>query len=436
MKLAIIGSGISGLAVAHRLRGQADITLYEAGSYFGGHTHTVDVTLPGPKGEAVHCGVDTGFLVFNERTYPNLIRLLADLGVETAKSDMSFSVQVPQALGGGRTLEWSGTNLSTVFAQRGNLVNPRFLGMLRDLLRFNRLCTRLAEAQADAALMQPLADFLKEHRFGDAFRDWYFLPMLGCIWSCPTDQMLQFPVATMIRFCHNHGLIQVSDRPQWWTVAGGARHYVDKIVAGIEDKRLDTPVRRIERDAAGVRVVTTGNTEHFDQVVLATHSDQALALLAQPTLQERAVLGAIRYQANRAVLHTDTSVLPERRAAWAAWNYERAPERSRESARVCLHYLINQLQPVPFAQPVVVSLNPVGEIAPDQVIGSYDYAHPVFDLAAIRAQKGVAQLQGRERTWFCGAWTGYGFHEDGLKSGLAVAEHLLARMPAPLAEAA
>lgn len=436
MKIAIIGAGISGLAVAHRLRGQADITLFEAGRYFGGHTHTVDVTLPGTEGRDVACGVDTGFLVFNERTYPNLIRLLAELGVETAKSDMSFSVQVPRALVGGQPLEWSGTSLSTVFAQRGNLVNPRFLGMLYDLLRFNRLCTQLAQQGADAALMQPLGDFLKEHGFGEAFRDWYFLPMLGCIWSCPTDQMLQFPVATMVRFCHNHGLIQVSNRPQWWTVAGGARRYVDRIVAGIQDKRLATPVRRIERDAAGVRVVTAGNTEHFDQVVLATHSDQALALLAQPTLQERAVLGAIRYQANHAVLHTDTTVLPTRRAAWAAWNYERAPERSRESARVCLHYLINQLQPVPFAQPVLVSLNPVSEIDPAQVIGRYDYAHPVFDLAAIRAQKGVPQLQGRERTWFCGAWTGYGFHEDGLSSGLAVAEQLQARLPAPLAEAA
>ena len=276
MKIAIIGSGISGLSVAHQLRGQADITLYEAGDYFGGHTHTVDVTLPDASGAPVTHGVDTGFLVFNERTYPHLIRLLADLGVETAQSDMSFSVQVPGALGGsggGRTLEWSGTNLSTVFAQRTNLVNPRFLGMLRDLLRFNKLCTRIAQAQADAALMQPLGDFLKQHRFGDAFRDWYFLPMLGCIWSCPTDQMLQFPVATMIRFCHNHGLIQVSNRPQWWTVSGGARHYVDKIVAGIADKRLSTPVRRIERDAAGVRVVTDGRVEHFDQVVLATHSD-------------------------------------------------------------------------------------------------------------------------------------------------------------------
>ena len=435
MKIAIVGSGISGLAVAHQLRGQAQITLYESGAYFGGHTHTVDVTLPDASGQQVTHGVDTGFLVFNERTYPELIRLLADLGVQTAQSDMSFSVQVPGAKK-GRPLEWSGTSLNTVFAQRSNLLNPQFLGMLRDLLRFNKLCTRIAEANTDAALLQPLGDFLREHQFGDAFRDWYFLPMLGCIWSCPTDQMLRFPVATMIRFCHNHGLIQVSNRPRWWTVAGGARHYVDKIVAGIADKRLSTPVRRIERDAAGVRIVTDGRTEHFDKVVLATHSDQSLALLARPSAQERAVLGAIRYQDNRAVLHTDTSVLPECRAAWAAWNYERAPQRSRESTRVCLHYLINQLQPVPFAQPVVVSLNPLREIAPAQVIGSYDYAHPVFDLGAIKAQRQLGQIQGQEHTWFCGAWTGYGFHEDGLKSGLAVAQQLLALQPVALAEAA
>ena len=435
MKIAIVGSGISGLAVAHQLRGQADITLFEAGAYFGGHTHTVDVTLPDASGQDVTCGVDTGFLVFNERTYPQLIRLLSDLGVETAQSDMSFSVQVPGALR-GRALEWSGTSLNTVFAQRSNLLNPRFLGMLRDLLRFNKLCTQIAEANADATLMQPLGEFLRAHRFGDAFRDWYFLPMLGCIWSCPTDQMLQFPVATMIRFCHNHGLIQVSNRPRWWTVTGGARHYVDKIVAHIADKRLSTPVRRIERDAAGVRVITDRHIEHFDQVVLATHSDQSLALLAQPSARERAVLGAIRYQGNRAVLHTDTTVLPTRRAAWAAWNYERAPQRSRESTKVCLHYLINQLQPVPFAQPVVVSLNPLRDIAPAQVIGSYDYAHPVFDLGAIKAQRQLPALQGQSNTWFCGAWTGYGFHEDGLKSGLAVAEQLRARLPIPLAEAA
>ncbi len=434
MKVAIVGSGISGLAAAHALHGHAHITLYEAGPYFGGHTHTVDVTLPTPQGPVTQ-GVDTGFLVFNERTYPQLIRLLAELGVETSKSDMSFSVQVPGARRGS-PLEWSGTSLATVFAQPGNLASPRFLGMLADLLRFNALATRLAHDHQDVTLMQPLGDFLRQHRFGEAFRDWYLLPMLGCIWSCPTDQMLQFPVATMVRFCHNHGLLQVSNRPQWWTVTGGARHYVDKIVAGVDDKRLNTPVRRIERDAAGVRVVTDGHTEHFDRLVLATHSDQALALLAAPTQNERAVLGAIRYQANRAVLHTDTSVLPTRRAAWAAWNYERAPHNERESAQVCLHYLLNQLQPLPFTQPVLVSLNPVRTIDPAKVLGSYDYAHPVFDLAAIRAQPLVGQLQGRQRTWFCGAWTGYGFHEDGLKSGLAVARQLLASQPAPLAEAA
>ena len=435
MKIAIIGSGISGLAAAHRLQGEAHVTLFEAGSYFGGHTHTVDVTLPASNGQPVTHGVDTGFLVFNERTYPQLIALLAELDVATAPSDMSFSVQVPGAAG-ARALEWSGSSLSTVFAQRSNLLRPRFWGMLADLLRFNQLTTRLALANEEAALAQPLGDFLQAQRFGAAFRDWYFLPMLGCIWSCPTEQMLRFPVATMIRFCHNHGLLQVTDRPQWHTVAGGARHYVDKIVARMADKRLNTPVRRIERDAAGVRIVTDHGAERFDRVVLATHSDQALALLAAPTAQERAVLGAIRYQPNRAVLHTDASVLPQRRTAWAAWNYERAPMQGDESARVCLHYWLNQLQPLPFAQPVVVSLNPVQAIAPQHVLGAYDYDHPVFDLPAIRAQAQVAQLQGVQHSWFCGAWTGYGFHEDGLKSGLAVADALLDELRTPLAEAA
>ncbi|MGE0333276.1 MAG: NAD(P)/FAD-dependent oxidoreductase [Ramlibacter sp.] len=421
MKVAIVGSGISGLAVAHTLRGRADITLFEAGNYFGGHTHTVDVTLPTPAGPVTH-GVDTGFLVFNERTYPNLINLFAELGVATAKSDMSFSVQVPGARNGG-PLEWSGSTLSTVFAQRGNLLNWRFLRMLRDLLRFNTLATRIAEAGQEAELVQPLRDFLCANNFSAEFRDWYFLPMLGCIWSCPTDQMLEFPVSTMIRFCHNHGLIQVSNRPQWWTVAGGARHYVDKIVAGIADRRLNTPVHQIDRDADGVRVITQGRAERFDKVVLATHSDQALALLQQPSLAEREVLGAIRYQPNRAVLHTDTSVLPQARAAWAAWNYERA--QGNASPRVCLHYLLNMLQPLPWQQPVVVSLNPVREINPKHVLGEFDYAHPVFDVAAIRAQAALAPLQGQQHTYFCGAWTGYGFHEDGLKSGLGVARQLL-----------
>ena len=430
MKIAIVGSGISGLAVAHALQGQADITLFEAGSYFGGHTHTVDITLPTPRGAVTH-GVDTGFLVFNERTYPQLIQLFADLGVKTSKSDMSFSVQCAGAEP-GQTLEWSGSSLNTVFAQRRNLLNPRFLRMLRDVLRFNKLATHMAAMNLDAELMQPLSKFLTQQSFSDEFRDWYLLPMLGCIWSCPTDQMLKFPVATMIRFCHNHGLIQVSNRPQWWTVDGGARHYVDKIVAGVADKRLNTPVQLIERDPDGVRISAGGQTERFDKVVLACHSDQALTLLATPSAQERATLGAIRYQPNRAVLHTDVSVLPQNRRAWAAWNYQRPPAASphpgqrNADAHVCLHYLLNRLQPLPFEQPVLVSLNPGTPIDPAQVHGVFDYAHPVFDMAAIEAQRQVRWLQGLQHSYFCGAWTGYGFHEDGLKSGLSVAKLLQA----------
>lgn len=426
MKIAIVGSGISGLAVAHALRGRARLSLFEAGDYFGGHTHTVDVTLPTAQGLRTW-GVDTGFLVFNERTYPNLIRLLDELQVETVRTDMSFSVKA--AVGdGGRTLEWNGANLNTVFAQRGNLFKPRFLRMLREVLRFNRLTTRIAESGREDELVQPLGEFLDAHRFSVEFRDWYFLPMMACIWSCPTAQMLQFPVSTMVRFCHNHGLIQVSGRPQWWTVTGGARHYVDKIVAGIADKRLATPVRLIERDAQGVTLFTDHGPERFDEVVLATHSDQALALLRHPSEAEARTLSAIRYQPNRAVLHTDASVLPASQRAWAAWNYERAPAADQEHSRVCLHYLLNKLQPLPFTRPVIVSLNPVQPIAPEHVLGDYDYAHPVFDVPAIQAQAGMPQLQGQQHTWYCGAWMGYGFHEDGLKAGLAVARQLLVRL--------
>lgn len=434
LKVAIVGSGISGLAAAHTLSGKAEVTLYEAGTYFGGHTHTVDVTLPqggsGPRAaEPMTHGVDTGFLVFNERTYPHLIALFEQLGVATAKSDMSFSVQAAQS--SGRALEWSGSNLSSLFAQRSNLVSPKFWGMLRDLMRFNAMTTRIAMAGTEAELAQPLGEFLKAHGFGQAFCEWYFLPMMACIWSCPTAQMLQFPVSTMVRFCHNHGLLQISNRPQWWTVQGGAKHYVDKIVAGIGRKHLATPVRRIsqqtasEGKATGVCVSTDAGEAYFDKVIIATHSDQALAMLEAPTAQERALLGAVRYQNNRAVLHTDTRMLPTRRVAWAAWNYERAASSAQENSQVCLHYLLNQLQPLPWQTPVVVSLNPLREIDPATVLGDFDYAHPVFDLAAVAAQQSMHALQGVHSRYFCGAWMGYGFHEDGLKAGLAAAQRLL-----------
>ena len=423
-RIAVIGSGISGLSAAYHLRKQADVTLFEAGSYFGGHTHTVDVTLPSPQGMVTH-GVDTGFLVFNEHTYPGLIGLFAELQVQTSASDMSFSVQTPRA-SGQRAMEWSGSNLNTVFAQRSNLLSPTFLGMLRDVLRFNTLANALADRGQDHALMQPLGEFLETHKFGSAFRHWYLLPMLGCIWSCPTDQMLQFPVATMVRFCHNHGLIQVVDRPQWFTVTGGAKHYVEKLLRHIPHTHLQTPVKRIERNDSGARVFTETGSEVFDAVVLACHADQALSLLAQPTPQEQALLGAIRYHPNKAVLHTDTSVMPKKRLAWAAWNYERATDLGLESSRVCLHYWINRLQPLPFSQDVVVSLNPVRAIDPSKVLGEYDYAHPVFDLGAIKAQSQLPSLQGQQNTWYAGAWMGYGFHEDGFKAGRDAALEILA----------
>ena len=421
--MAIVGSGIAGLAAAHQLRGKAEITLFESDAYFGGHTHTVDITLPTVQGSTTY-GVDTGFLVFNEHTYPELIRLFAELDVKTVKSDMSFSVKAP-GLANGQTLEWSGSSLNTVFAQRRNMISWKFLRMLRDIVHFNRITTSLATSGASATMMQPLGQFLEEADFSAEFRDWYFLPMMGSIWSCPTTQMLQFPVATMVRFCHNHGLLQIANRPQWWTVAGGARHYVEKIIAHIPDKRLNTAVRRIERDSEGVVVVSDSRSERFDKVVLAAHSDQSLALLAHPSVAEQQVLGAIRYQSNRAVLHTDASVLPKEKLAWAAWNYERAQQGHGESASVCLHYLLNLLQPLPFSQPVLVSLNPLREIARNHIMGEFDYEHPVFDPAAIRAQGEVPALQGQHHSYFCGAWTGYGFHEDGLKSGLQAAEQLL-----------
>lgn len=419
-RIAVIGSGVSGLAAAWRLAAPGSphrVTLFEAGSHFGGHAHTVDLCLDG-----VSHGVDTGFLVFNHRTYPLLTELFQTLGVETAPSDMSFSVQVPRA-DGRPGLEWSGSNLNTVFAQRRNLLRPGFWRLLSEILRFNKLCTALAVSGDEATLDGAIEDFLAAHRFGREFQDHYLLPMVGCIWSCPTDQMLRFPIRTLIRFCHNHGLIQVNDRPQWHTVRGGSRQYVRQMLHRLGDARLNTPVLGVQRQAQGARVLTAQGAESFDAVVFACHSDQALALLGEDASpDERAVLGAIRYQPNEAVLHTDASVLPTRPLAWAAWNYERAAEAGREGAKVCLHYLINRLQPLPWERPVVVSLNPARPIDERHVHRRISYAHPVFDRAAMQAQACLPQLQGQRDTWFCGAWGGYGFHEDGLRSGFEAAD--------------
>ena len=428
-KVAVIGSGISGLGAAWALArsgGDVRVSLFEAAAYAGGHTNTVDVTLPNARGTPVTFGVDTGFLVFNHRTYPQLVSLFDTLGVETVASDMSFSVQADQ----GR-LEWCGSDLASVFAQKRNLARPAFWTMLRDILRFNREATTIALKGTEAQLAQSIGDFLVQQRYSDVFRDWYLLPMISSIWSCAASQMLEFPVSTLIRFCHNHGLLQVSDRPQWYTVAGGARNYVERMLKELDDVRLSTPVLAVRRNGpgAGVSVATAHGPEHFDEVIFACHSDQALEILGpDATPSEAGVLAAIPYQMNHAVLHTDESLLPARRKAWAAWNYEhRARSDEHGGEGVCLHYLLNRLQPLPFGQSVIVSLNPVRQPDPAKVLRHIDYAHPVFDLAARQAQQALPAIQGQRNTWFCGAWTGYGFHEDGLKSGLSVANALLER---------
>ena len=416
MKIAVVGSGISGLSCAYRLAGAGnEVSLFESGGYFGGHSNTVDVTFGG-----VTHGVDTGFLVFNHRTYPQLTALFKELGVGTAPSDMGFSVKLPT---GGRMLEWAGGNLDQVFCQRGNLVRPAFLRMLRDILRFNQAATALAQGSPPAV---SLGTYLLEQGYSSQFRDWYLLPMAACIWSCPAEQMLAFPLASFVRFCHNHGLLQVNDRPQWHTVRGGSRQYVERLLQGIPQRHLNTPVLSVTRGPLGVTLATARGEQRFDEAVLACHSDQALALLADASGVERGVLGAVRYQANRAVLHTDTSCLPAQRKAWSAWNYQGRGDGDGPQ-RVCVHYLLNKMQPLPFELPVLVSLNPLTQPASGSVLREIEYAHPVFDAAAVAAQQRLPEIQGRNKVWFAGAWTGYGFHEDGLRSGLAVADAIAGR---------
>lgn len=426
-RIAVIGSGIAGLGAAHRLAQHHTVTLFEAAPKLGGHTHTVDATVGG-----ITHPVDTGFLVFNERTYPTLIALFDELDVPCAVSDMSFSVSV-----GPHDFEWCGSNLGTLFAQPANALSPRFWSMLADILRFNRQATELARNPAlQAQAEQPLHAWLQTHRYSASFRNGYLLPMAAAIWSCPTDAMLQFPVGSFVRFCDNHGLLQVANRPRWFTVRNGARQYVDRIAAGLSDIRTDCPVRAVLRmpldeareGRARVAVVTDAGRETFDHVVLACHSDQALSLLPDASDDERAVLGAIPYQPNRAWLHTDLALMPKRRRAWAAWNYLSTgrfgapPAGHGTPPSVSVTYWLNRLQPLPFQQPVLVTLNPDTPPRDECVLQAIDYAHPVFDVQAIAAQRRLPDIQGLRNTWYAGAWSGWGFHEDGLKSGFAVAQ--------------
>ena len=420
--IAVVGSGIAGLSAAwHSAQdSRVRVTLYESDVRLGGHAHTVDVTMAGKT-----FGVDTGFLVFNHKTYPGLTPFFEQLGVVTAPSDMGFSVQV------GKSLEWAGNSLSSVFTQRKNLLNPRFWRMLKDMLRFNKAATHFALAPPNTT--QTLGEYLLANRYSDALRDWYLIPMAAAIWSCPTETMLAYPMATFSRFCHNHGLLQITNRPQWYTVQGGSRNYVEKVREALSNKGCELlfgqAVTKIVRAEDGVMLHTATGTERFDALVVATHSDQALRLLDAPTTDEQSILGAIRYQPNLAVLHTDSSVLPSHQRAWAAWNYETQSNATNpNSQRVCLHYLLNKLQPLPVGMdtPVLVSLNPLGAIDPAKVIQTFDYDHPVFDSDAIAAQQMLPSIQGKRGVWFAGAWANYGFHEDGFQSGKLAAQALLA----------
>ncbi|WP_341743688.1 NAD(P)/FAD-dependent oxidoreductase [Azonexus hydrophilus] len=416
-RIAVVGAGISGLASAWLLSRRYDVTLFEAGDYLGGHTNTVDVTVDG----FTH-PVDTGFLVFNERTYPNLIAMFALLGVDSVATEMSFAVSLRKP-----ELEWAGSNLATVFGQKRNLLRPAFWRMLGDILRFNRESTAwLLSHPGDS---RSLGEFLDAGGYSREFADWYLLPMAAAIWSCPTGQMRAMPLGPFVRFCNNHGLLQIFDRPAWRTVSGGARTYVRKLAEQLADVRVACPVSAVTREAAGLRVTHAHGSDHYDQVVMACHSDQSLAILGYTASDaQREVLAAIRYQPNRAILHTDPALLPRQRSLWSAWNYF-AGEGAPGEQPVGVSYLINKLQPLPFSTPVVVTLNPVSEPAPDKVLAEFDYAHPVFDAAAIAAQERLPEVQGENGIWLAGAWGSYGFHEDGLKSALRVANALGVQAP-------
>jgi uncharacterized protein len=407
--IAIIGAGVSGLSCAWLLSQRHKVTLFEAASRLGGHIHTVDALVDGRK-----IAVDTGFIVYNEATYPNLTALFAHIGAPTAPADMTFSVSLDQ---GG--YEYAGSDLRGLLAQPGNVFKPRFWAMLGDLLRFYRHAPRDLPTVGGVTL----SAYLDAHHYTEAFRRDHLYPMAAAIWSTPVQKVGDQPAAGFVRFCENHGLLRLTNRPVWRSCLGGSRTYVEKLIEPFRKNiRLSTPVVAVIRDAVGVEVVETGGEKsRFDHVVLATHADQALALLADPSDNERRILGAFRYARNEAVLHRDASLMPRRRAAWAAWNYLADGD---DATGPSVTYWMNRLQQLKDAPPLFVTLNPRRQLRPDTVIRRDFYEHPMSDLDGHAAQARLWTLQGGRRTWFCGAHFGAGFHEDGLQAGLAVAEQL------------
>ncbi len=405
MRIAIVGSGISGLVAAHLLHPRHEICVYEAEDYIGGHTHTVDVELEGER----HA-IDTGFIVYNERTYPNFTRLLARIGAETQESDMSFGLACERT-----GLEWSSRGLRGLFAQPSNLLRPSFHRTLRDILRFNRESRQLLELEADKA---SLGDYLCGAGYSSEFVEHYVLPMGAAIWSAAPGDFLRIPAAAFVRFFDNHGLLEARPSLPWRVVRGGSTRYVEKLVAPFRERiRLGCPVRSVRRLRDTVEITASDGVRRFDHAILATHSDQALRLLADPSALETRVLRSIAYQENDVVLHTDASLMPRRRCAWASWNY-RIPRGGGD--RVVVSYDMNRLQGIESRHRFLVTLNAAESIAPERVLRRFVYHHPVLDAEAIAAQKLHGEISGVGRTHFCGAYWGYGFHEDGVKSALAV----------------
>lgn len=404
-KIAIIGSGISGVSAAHYLNKFGyEVSLFEAGSYFGGHTNTIDLTIDG-----IVCPIDTGFLVHNNRTYPNLIEFFNELEIETHPSEMSFSVV---RLSDG--LMWAGTNLFTVFAQIKNVFNPRFYSFLREVLHFNKNSqTYLAESERRSNLT--LGELIREKGYSADFQNWYLLPMGGCIWSSPTNEMLEFPAYTFLTFCMNHGLLQIFNRPKWKTVLNGCKSYVKKALSVIERKYTNEAVISVTPEAGKLKIVTSAREDFFDYCFFCTHPPETLKILQVDDKEIESCLSSFKYQSNQAILHFDESILPRKKFAWAAWNYLSAKSQDSRDA-VSVSYLINKLQPLKTKKSVIVTLNPVVEIAKDKIVKVIDYEHPLFSNEAIMAQQRMKSLQGRNNIYFSGAWMRYGFHEDGILS--------------------
>ncbi|TNF37316.1 MAG: FAD-dependent oxidoreductase [Gammaproteobacteria bacterium] len=404
MKIAIIGTGISGNVLAYQLHKEHDITVFEANDYIGGHTHTHDIELQGRQ-----YAIDTGFIVFNYKTYPQFTRLLDELGVAVQKSRMSFSVKCELT-----GLEYNGNNLNSLFAQRSNLFRPAFYRMINDILRFNRESPVLLET-ADTSTS--LGGYLRSQHYSQQFIDQYIIPMGSAIWSASYQQMMKFPASFFIRFFHNHGLLSVNQRPDWYTISGGSRSYVEKLTAGFSDRiRLNTPVTSVKRLPTHVEISSAHmQAEKFDYVFFACHSDQALNLLVQPEPYEHNILSAFPYQRNEAILHTDTRMLPKRKLAWAAWNYHRLATQYNP---VAVTYNMNMLQNITAPETFCVTLNNTQAIDDSRILKRLYYDHPQFTREGIEAQKQHSRLNGMNRCFYAGAYWRYGFHEDGVVSAL------------------